>query len=250
MRETILIVLAISCSCCAASTESRQAEMAARIDELLVAEMTAQGIGPVGAADDSEFLRRIYLDMAGGIPSVAETRDYLADGDPDKRLRLIDRLLVSPATVNHLAEQWRNAMLPLNATPELFRNSAGLHNWLRKQFSDNMRYDRIVSDLIAATGTEQDGPALFFTALELEPKKIAAATSRIFLGLQIECAECHDHPFDEWTQRDFWGYAAFFARVPKNDTMVRSPRFRLADRPSGEVTLPDSEQVVHPKYPG
>lgn len=222
----------------------------ARIDERLLQAMRQQGIQPAAAADDAEFLRRISLDLAGSIPTVSQAREYLADESPDKRQQLIEQLLSSPATVNHLAEMWRNAMLPSNASPELFRNSAGMQNWLREQFSNNMRYDRIVSDLIAATGSEQDGPALFFTALELEPKKIAASTARIFLGLQIECAECHDHPFDDWKQEDFWSYAAFFARLPKDESMARNASFRLNDRPTGEVTLPDTEQVVMPKYPG
>ena len=221
-----------------------------RIDELLFDTMQVEEIEPANAAGDSEFLRRIYLDLAGSIPTVSHTREYLTDESPDKKTQLIERLLTSPSTVNRLAETWRNAMLPPNASPETFRNSAGMHNWLREQFSENMRYDRIVSDLIAATGSEQDGPALFFTALELEPKKIAASTARIFLGLQIECAECHDHPFDDWKQEDFWGYAAFFARLPKNDNMVRASNFRLSDRSSGDVTLPDTEDVVLPKYPG
>ena len=221
-----------------------------RIDLLLMQKMRDAGVEPVGQSDDAEFMRRLSLDLAGRIPTVAQAREFLDDEGTDKRAELIDRLLDSPATVNHLAEHWRNAMLPSNASPELFRNSAGLHNWLREQISNNMRYDRIVSDLIAATGTEQDGPALFFTALELEPKKVAAATARIFLGLQIECAECHDHPFDEWKQEDFWGYAAFFARLPQNDNMARSANFRLSDQSDGEVTLPDTEDVVSPKYPG
>lgn len=221
-----------------------------RIDVLLQEKMQAEGVVPADPAGDAEFFRRVYLDLAGQIPTVSQARQFFEDEDPTKRRRLVDRLLTSPAAVNHLAETWQKAILPMGASPELLRNSAGLHSWLRDQFSNNMRYDRIVSDLVAATGTEQDGPALFFTALELEPKKIAAATARIFLGLQIECAECHDHPFDDWKQEDFWGYAAFFARLPKNDNMVRSQNFRLSDRSAGEVTLPDTERVVLPKYPG
>jgi len=225
-------------------------EIIRTIDDRLLAEMKEQNVEAAMEADDDEFLRRIWLDLAGGIPSVAEARDYLGDEDPNKRQELIERLLASPATVNHLAETWRSAMLPTGTDPNQFGNSAGLHNWLRKQFSDNMRYDRIVSDLIAATGSQDDGPALFYTALELEPKKVAAATARIFLGLQIECAECHDHPFDDWKQEEFWGYAAFFARLPQNNTMNMNAGLRLNDRSEGEVMLPDSEEVVLPKYPG
>lgn len=223
-------------------------EIVGRIDALILRNLQQQDVKAAGPASDAEFLRRAWVDLAGVIPPVAGTREFLDDSSPDKRERLIDRLLSSPATINHLSEVWRNAMLPA-VTPELLGNSAGLQEWLRTQFEDNLRYDRVVSDLIAATGTEQDGPALFYTALGLEPKKIAAATARIFLGLQIECAECHNHPFDDWSQRDFWAYTAFFARMPDVDMRNRAD-FRLDDRASGEVTLPDTEDVVLPKFPG
>ena len=248
MRQFNVLFLLASLSCCLPIYADQAADsMVVRIDELLVRTMQQHGVTPAAVSSDAEFLRRISLDLAGGIPSVSQAREFLADESPNKRAKLIERLLASPATVNHLAETWRNAMLPSNASPELLRNSAGMQNWLREQFSNNMRYDRIVSDLIAATGTEQDGPALFFTALDLEPKKIAGSTARIFLGLQIECAECHDHPFDDWKQEDFWSYAAFFARLPKNDNMARAGNFKLSDRATGEVTLPDTEQVVLPR---
>jgi len=222
-----------------------------QIDELLLARIGRAGESAAPLSDDAEFLRRVYLDLSGQVPSVSAARDFLDDEDQGKRAKLVDRLLSSPKTFDHLAEVWRNAMLPMNPSPQLLRNSSGFHAWLRKRFSDNLRYDRIVSDLIAANGTANDGPALFFTALELEPKKLASATSRIFLGLQLECAECHDHPFDDWKQEEFWGYAAFFARLPKSDGMMQNlSSLRLVDRADGEVTLPDSEQVVLPKFPG
>lgn len=251
-KVILAIVVSFVGSACgrAVAETDEQTPIVQQIDQLLLRKMAAQGVTPAERSSDEEFIRRLSLDLAGRIPTVAQTREFLSDDDADKRSRLIDHLLDSPSTVNHLAESWRNAMLPSNASPELFRNSAGLHNWLREQIGNNLRYDRIVSDLIAATGSEQDGPALFFTALDLEPKKVAAATSRIFLGLQIECAECHDHPFDDWKQEDFWGYAAFFARLPKNDNMVRGRNFRLTDRMEGDVTLPETETVVLPKYPG
>ncbi len=228
--------------------ESARRKIIDRVDALLLARMEQDGVEPAPLSDDAEFLRRVSLDLGGVIPSVARTREFLEGASPDKRKMLVERLLTSPTTINHLAETWRNAMLPAGATPELLRNSVGLHAWLRDQFSNNLRYDRLVSDLIASTGTEADGPALFFTALDLEPKKLAASTARIFLGLQIECAECHDHPFDDWSQQDFWAYAAFFARLPRRD--MPSANFRLTDRPTGEVTLPETDQVVLPKYPG
>ena len=221
-----------------------------QVDQQVVAKIKAEGISPAPVAGDAEFLRRIFLDLTGQVPNVSAARDFLDSDDPDKRQTLVDNLLTKPKTSDHLAEVWRNAMLPGNASPELLQRARGLQVWLRDKFSNNLRYDRIVSDIVAATGSSDDGPALFFTALDTEPKKIASATARIFLGLQLECAECHDHPFDDWKQEEFWGYAAFFARMPKSDSMMRNVRLRLTDRPSGEVTLPDTDQVVLPKFPG
>ena len=254
MRSVIIIAVCV-CSALASTRPVRGDDLAvpefqAQIDALITAQIEQAGESAAPLSDDAEFLRRVYLDLSGQVPSVSAARDFLESEDEAKRAKLVQRLLSSPKTFDHLAEVWRNAMLPSDPSPQLLQNSTGFHAWLRKRFSDNLRYDRIVSDLIAATGTDRDGPALFFTALELEPKKLASATSRIFLGLQLECAECHDHPFDDWKQEEFWGYAAFFARLPKNDGMMQNTSLRLVDRADGEVTLPDTEQVVLPKFPG
>lgn len=252
-----MFVAAMACITSAAPgwAEQREAEalrieVCRQVDSLLLAKMNEGGVALAAISTDAEFLRRVYLDLAGQVPSVSNARDFLDKDEPDKRSQLIEDLLSNRKTFDHMAEVWRNAMLPSNTSPELLRNSSGLHAWLRKKFTDNLRYDRIVSDIVAATGADREGPALFFTALELEPKKIASATSRIFLGLQLDCAECHDHPFDEWKQEEFWGYAAFFARLPKNDGMMQPGNLRLVDRMDGEVMLPDTEQVVLPKFPG
>jgi hypothetical protein len=148
-----------------------------------------------------------------------------------------------------MANTWRQIMVPGGLDLEQLQNVAGVQNWLRRKFSDNLRYDRIVDEFLVATGGGAAGPALYFTSLELKPEKLAASTARIFLGLQIECAECHAHPFDHWKQEDFWGYAAFFARLEQQDQ--RGPmEVTLVDLDRGEVTLPDTETVAPPRYPG
>jgi hypothetical protein len=113
-----------------------------------------------------------------------------------------------------------------------------------------VRYDNLVSELLVATEGSDVGPALYYTSLGLAPEKLAGSTARIFLGLQIECAECHDHPFDQWQQTDFWGYAAFFARLRQPAKDNPGMRARLVDLETGEVMLPDSDKVVPPKFPG
>lgn len=231
--------------------DARRMEMAARIDALIAEKWQELNLAPTDGASDAEFLRRTYLDLTGVIPRVSEARAFLADQRVDKRTQLVDDLLSSPAHATHMANTWRHLMLPSGFDIEQATATVGVQNWLRNQFVENMRYDRIVSELLVSNEGGQSGPALFYTSHETKPEKLAAATARIFLGLQIECAECHDHPFDRWKQTDFWGYAAFFARLRQSDGMMAgSMRYQLEDLPDGEVTIPTLDIVAKPKFPG
>jgi len=234
-----------------AQTNAARQAIVGRIDELVAARLKAAGLAPAGRASDEEFVRRVYLDLTGSIPRVAETRAFLADEQPGKRARLIDTLLDSPAHATHLANTWRNIMLPGGFNIEQVNNLVGVQNWLRQRFVENVRYDNLVSELLVASDGGEAGPALYYTSLDLAPEKLAGSTARIFLGLQIECAQCHDHPMDHWKQRDFWGYAAFFARLRQPDMANPNPRgrARLIDLDEGEVKIPNTEDVVLPKYP-
>ncbi|HMC11594.1 MAG TPA: DUF1549 and DUF1553 domain-containing protein, partial [Pirellulaceae bacterium] len=222
-----------------------------RIDELVRARIKSAGFEPAALAGDEEFIRRVYLDLAGAIPRVAEVREFLADERTDKRARLIDVLLDSPAHATHLANTWRNIMLPGGLNLDQINNVVGVQNWLRQRFVENVRYDNLVSELLVASDGGEAGPALYYTSLDLAPEKLAGSTARIFLGLQIECAQCHDHPFDNWKQKDFWGYAAFFARLRQPAMNNPSPRgrARLLDLDEGDVKLPNTEEIVLPRYP-
>ncbi|PQO45525.1 DUF1549 and DUF1553 domain-containing protein [Blastopirellula marina] len=225
--------------------------MAARIDELVLAKLQAEQVPPAPPANDGEFVRRAYLDLVGSIPTVAQTRAYLEDGSADKREKLIAQLLKSPAHPSHLATTWRALVLEPTDDPTSLQNEQGLQQWLREKFSENVRYDRLVEEFLTAT-QGNNGPGYFYAAQELKPELLAAETSRIFLGLQLECAQCHDHPFDRWKQDDFWGVAAFFAQLerPNNDNNLGLGRFDIVDRSSGEVTIPDTDKVVKPSFPG
>ncbi|MEX2114461.1 MAG: DUF1549 and DUF1553 domain-containing protein [Pirellulales bacterium] len=222
--------------------------MTERVDALLAERWQAAGVEPAPLADDANFLRRLHLDLTGVIPPVADVQDFLANENPDKRRELIDRLLVSPGHYTHLADVWRDLMLPRKFDPEQTAGLIGLQNWLRRQFVENRRYDRIVADLLVATGGDEAGPALFYTALGVKPEELGTATSRIFLGIRLDCAQCHDHPFDRWTQQDFWGYAAFFAQLQQRTTNVAN--MRLVDVEAGDVRIPDTDTVVPTRYPG
>ncbi len=232
-----------------AAAASRQA-MIQRIDSRLADRWRESEITSADLAEDSEFLRRAYLDLTGVIPRVSEVRAFLGDQSRDKRGRLINRLLESPSHATHMAVTWRDIMLPGGFDESQAGDPVGLQSWFREQFVRNLRYDRIVSEFLMATGRAETGPAVFYTAQELKPEKLAAATSRIFLGVQIECAQCHDHPSDRWLQSDFWGYAAFFARLRQPTRNQTLAQVSLDDLGDGEVMLPDSDTVIAPKYPG
>ncbi len=223
-------------------------QMAARIDEILAKRWRDEGIKPAPPASDAEFLRRASLDLSGIIPTVHDVRQFLADGSPDKRAKLIELLLTKPTHSTHLANHWRKVMLPADNNVVQFGGDAGFYGWLRGQFADNVPYDKLVTDLLVTSGNAQTpGPALFYTSLQLKPEELAASTSKIFLGVQIQCAQCHNHPFDQWTRKDFWGYAAFFAQLqrPQNPQQFA---FQVTDTTTGEVKIPETGEVVPPKF--
>lgn len=250
-----LFALAASAGDLAAAPPSEH-DMAVRIDELLQASWKENGIKPAPPASDAEFLRRAWLDLCGIIPPINDSdgisgiHSFLDDPSPDKRERLVKGLLNKPTHATHFANQWKNVMLPPDVQVQRFGGDNGFQTWLRGQFADNVPYDKTVSDIITANGNaNQTGPALFYTALQLKPEELAASSSRIFLGTQISCAQCHDHPFDHWKREDFWGYAAFFARLqqPAGNQQVA---FQVADVATGEVKIPETEKVVLPRFLG
>ena len=219
------------------------------IDRLLAESWERDEITPTPICGDAEFCRRVWLDLAGVAPPVFEARQFLDSKDPRKRELLIDKLLRSTQHARHMASRWTDVLLPADAQDEATGNVSAMHEWLRLQFVDNVRYDYLVNGFLTAGGAGNTGPAVFYTSHNLEPEKLAAATSRIFMGIQLQCAQCHDHPFDKWSQEDFWSYAAFFGQLTQRDSGMRG-EVVIEDRPGGEVMLPDTEKAMAPRYPG
>lgn len=226
-------------------------EAAERIDQLLAAAWHRDEITPAAISNDEEFCRRVWLDLAGVAPPVYELREFLADTSDDKRQQLIDRLLASPGYARHMSARWIDILLPSDAQTQLQQrdNVLELGDWLHEQFRDNTPYDYFVGGFLTAGGAGDAGPAVFYTSHELAPEKLAAATSQIFMGIQLQCAQCHNHPSDRWTQEDFWQYAAFFGRLSQTDGRMAGQTV-IEDKTSGEVMLPDTEDVMSPRYPG
>lgn len=221
-----LAVLAGSTVASAAPTRDADA-LAARIDKALAAKWAAAKVDPAGDADDAEFLRRVYLDLSGCVPPVSEVRAFLDDRDPRKRRKVVDKLLDGPGYVAHFANVWRAAWLPeggVNVDNAGLR--ASFEAWLRIRLAENAPYDRLAREILTADAPQVRGafpgdipftpapgsatPIAFALALENKPENLAGNTSRLFLGARLECAQCHNHPFADWTREQFWQYAAFF----------------------------------------
>lgn len=230
------------------SDATPSAQMSRRIDELLDERLQEIGWKAAGECDDAAFLRRASLDLTGSPPLGSQVLDFLEEDSADKRSRLIDRLLSSSDAARHLAATWSDWLLPADNSANPFAQSSdGLQTWLQERFASNLRYDRLVADLLVASGPAESGPAAFYVALESKPEKIAAKTARVFMGVQLDCAECHDHPFDQWSQKDFWGYAAYFAQLSTNNEMAMQASASLVDVDEGDVMLPGTQEIVPPK---
>jgi hypothetical protein len=233
------------------------------IDTEIKAGWEREKITPAGRADDATFVRRVHIDLVGTIPTLDETRQFLRDSAPDKRAKLIDRLLDDPRYGAHMADIWQPLLIGRQpAHPEVQQHHPVLRQWLADKFARNEPYDRWVRELLRGEGSSpEDGPPLFYMQFNGRAEDTAIAVSRIFLGTQIQCAQCHDHPLDKWTQLDFYGMAGFFARLSVADGGVVKGKRRLviAEKNTGDVlfTGPVGKQrpgqkgtPVRPKFLG
>lgn len=208
------------------------AAVAAQIDALFETYWQQEQVTPSVVTTDEEYLRRLYLDLAGRIPAVSEIRRFLNDDDPEKRLKEVDRLLDRPSSVRHFTTILRSALLPPASSQPQFRGFIpGFEAWLWKHISENRPYDEIARAIISTPLTNDGGPALttptgpdaFYITRELKPENLATGTARAFLGVRLDCAQCHDHPFDKWKQQQFWNLAAFYSGFDQPNADEDSP---------------------------
>jgi hypothetical protein len=235
--------------------------LAEKIDDLIARTWKSEKAIPAGTVDDAAFMRRVSLDISGKIPAVADLHEFLEDSSPDKRQRLVERLLDSPAYIMHFSNVWRGVMLPeADSNLEVRFLVPGFEAWLRKQLSANAGFDKLVREILTvpvdprlATNPFQPQaevtPVGFYQAKQLKPENLAAGTARMFLGVRIECAQCHDHPFDDWKREQFWGYAAFFAGVERDQTAAQGALDAIREMfGSREVEIPGTDKKVVPTY--
>ncbi len=210
------------------------------IDDYVFAKARKFHLIPSPLSTDAEFLRRLCLDLTGMLPPVHRVREFLADSDPDKRTRLIDILLRSPEFVDHWS--WRFADF-LRVKNRVYKA------WVRQAIAKNKPYDQFARERVAAQGF--DGPSRHYedmggTAVPL-PQNAMGEQIRVFLGRRMDCAQCHDHPYESWSQDQFWGLTAFFGQLSNLHPGFPQVDFVIMDDPEGYGTFGKGAKVIHPR---
>ncbi|MFL5241196.1 MAG: DUF1549 domain-containing protein [Gemmataceae bacterium] len=225
---------------------------AAEIDRLVSKELEISKITPAPLTSDEQFIRRVTLDLTGQLPAPADVTDFVADGNSQKRARLIDMLLASEEYAQHWARFWRDVIAARVNDRRGLALARAFEAWMTDQLQKNKPWDKVARAMITAEGEckfDDDGQHgnLFFLASHHGPdagNERAAETSRIFLGIQIQCAQCHDHPSDQWKRVQFHELAGYFARVQERPVRVEKGRpggMELISRPRGEHEMPSME---------
>ncbi len=222
-----------------------------KVDELVFNRLRALNIIPSELCTDEEFLRRVYLDVIGVLPTAEEARAFLADPNPNKRSELIDRLLERPEYADFYAVKWGDILQINRDIPARLQDKGmwAYYRWLWNALDSNMPMDQFVREILTAKGSAyRNGPANFFRVGD-GPQGMAETASTVFLGVRLDCAHCHNHPFEQFTLQDNLGMAAFFARVRlKRSAEQDEEIIYLAD--SGSVRHPETKKPVLPKFLG
>jgi hypothetical protein len=220
------------------------------IDAEVRAAWAKEKITPAGKSTDATFLRRVFLDLIGEIPTHEDAKRFLDDADPKKREKLIDRLLADPRFATEQAHVW-DLMLFGRSPPgyDATRRREGFKKWMTEQFAKGVPYDRWVQALMLG---EEPGTEIYHLMFRNAPEDATVAVTRTFLGTQLQCARCHDHPYEKWTQRDFFGMAGFFVRLVVVDgpSMGNKQTFRLGEKSTGDVLFTGSVKEQKPGQKG
>ena len=217
------------------------------IDARMVAKWRSLGLVPSGLCTDGEFIRRTTLDLCGKLPTVEDVRAFVADPAPEKRARLIERLLDDKDYAAYFALRWGSILRnsPLAGSEQV---AYAFHDWIRDMIARNRPYDEFVRGIVAASGEWTEAPAVnwFWQMRDDQLHQPVADTAQIFLGLRLQCAKCHHHPYERWGQDDYYGLAGFFARLGRKSFGEPPPYYASRTRTTSEVN-PRTGKPIEPK---
>jgi hypothetical protein len=223
------------------------------VDELVSRQWKALGLVPSESCTDAEFLRRASLDITGTLPTADEVEAFVADASPDKRAKLVDRLLERPEYAAYFATKWADILRNKREGNDQLRPSTyRFYDWIRTSLARNVPYDRFARSILAASGTPDTAPAVMWYRRLRTPDAFVDDTAQVFLGMRLQCAKCHHHPFETWAQDDYYGFAAFFAKVGRKPAASGRRVGRGLDEAiflarGGGVSHPKTGKVMEPK---
>ncbi len=219
------------------------------VDELVNNKLKKLRLAPSGIANDETFLRRLYLDLTGTLPTIEEYDRFMSSSDPEKRNRQIDELLNRKEFTELWVGYWAEWLMVRSSLQISYKAMLLYYNWLADQIASNVPLDKMVQNLLGANGGTFKAPQTNYYQNETDTLKVAENVAQVFMGMRIQCAQCHNHPFDRWTQDDYYSFAAFFSQVGRKggedyrETIVFNSG-------GGEVAHPVGGRVMAPKFLG
>jgi Protein of unknown function (DUF1549)/Protein of unknown function (DUF1553) len=217
------------------------------IDRAIDAKLQRLKIQPSPLVDDAGFLRRVSLDLTGQLPTPAEARAFTADASKTKRASLIDKLIASPAFVDHWTLKWGD-LLQNNRKYLGEKGAYEFREWIRESIAQNKPYDHMVREMLMARGSSYENPAANFYRVTRDPKPTMEKTTQVFLGVRMVCAQCHDHPFERWTQNQYYEMAAFFSAVGLRPGYEVGEEILFDQRQDFDMKHPKDGRVMNPKF--
>ena len=222
------------------------------VDQLIDEKLRNLRITPSGLCDDETFLRRASIDITGTLPASDDVKQFIADKDPQKRAKKIDAFLARREFVDIWALKWSELLqirTPPNNGVGSYKATLNYYTWVHDRLEKNVPMNEFARELIGASGSNLEDPAVNYYQLETDPLKLAEDTAQAFFGIRIQCAQCHNHPFDRWTMQDYRGFVAFFTQVGRK--VGEDPREKIIfNGGSVESRLPFDNSVVPPKFLG
>ncbi|MCD6052308.1 MAG: hypothetical protein K0Q55_3726 [Verrucomicrobia bacterium] len=223
------------------------------IDELVYNKLKKIRVEPSAVVAENKFLRRVYLDIIGRLPTTQELKEFESDISTGKRERIIDELIAKPEFADMWVMKW-GELLRVRSVPdngEYFseKNTMAYYTWLREQILSNVPVDDMVKAIVSANGSTFNNPPANYYKLETDVMKMSEDIAQVFMGMRIQCAQCHNHPFDRWTMNDYYGFASFFSQVGRK--RGEDPRDTIVfNRGGGEINHPVTKRPVPPTFLG
>jgi len=220
------------------------------VDTLVNAKLRKLRIVPSELCTDEEFLRRVSLDITGTMPTMSEYDSFMADTDPQKRDKLVDSLLQRKEFVDMWVMKWAELLQVRTIANRVEKKPMlAYYNWLKDRIASNTPTDKMVQELLSARGGSFSSPATNYYQTETETLKVSENVAQVFMGMRMQCAQCHNHPFDRWTMDDYYGFAAFFSQIGRKQG--EDPRETIIfNSGGGEVRHLVGGRVMAPKFLG